>query len=62
MRLHTLTIEGFRRIKNATILFGDATFLIGPNNVGKSSVLYALRRFYLQRNVWTDRLLLGIRC
>lgn len=42
MRLHTLTIEGFRRIKNATILFGDATFLIGPNNAGKSSVLYAL--------------------
>lgn len=42
MRLHTLEIEGFRRIKRATILFGETTFLIGENNSGKSTVLQAL--------------------
>jgi putative ATP-dependent endonuclease of the OLD family len=42
MKLHALKIEGFKRIKSATLLFGDATFLIGPNNAGKSSVLKAI--------------------
>lgn len=42
MKLHSLKIEGFRRIENATILFDEATFLIGVNNVGKSSVLKAV--------------------
>lgn len=31
-----------RRLKYAEILFGDATFLIGPNNAGKSTVLKAI--------------------
>jgi putative ATP-dependent endonuclease of OLD family len=43
MRIHSLKIQGFRRIKNAYITFGDATFLIGANNCGKSTVLRALR-------------------
>ncbi len=42
MKLHKLHIEGFRKIKDADIVFGDATFLIGENNVGKSTVLTAL--------------------
>ncbi|WP_081429671.1 ATP-binding protein [Solidesulfovibrio magneticus] len=42
MRLHSLCLRNFRRIKQATILFGDTTFLIGPNNVGKSTVLAAI--------------------
>jgi predicted ATP-dependent endonuclease of OLD family len=42
MRLHSLKIEGFKRIKSADILFGQATFLIGSNNSGKSSVLKAI--------------------
>ena len=42
MKLYKITIHGFRRICNAEIFLGDATFLIGSNNVGKSSVLYAL--------------------
>src|SRR5690606_18937204 len=37
--LHSLATAGFRRSDSATILFGEATFLIGPNNAGKSSVL-----------------------
>jgi putative ATP-dependent endonuclease of the OLD family len=42
MKLHSLKIIGFKRIKFAEILFGDATFLIGPNNAGKSSALKAI--------------------
>lgn len=42
MRLHSLKIEGFKRIKKAELLFGQATFLIGSNNAGKSSVLKAI--------------------
>ena len=42
MKIYSLKISGFRRLKNLKVLFGDATFLIGPNNAGKSSVLKAL--------------------
>ncbi|MFF2885563.1 AAA family ATPase [Paenibacillus sp. NPDC057967] len=42
MRLYKLEIEGFRRHTDTNVLFSDATFLIGENNVGKSSVLAAL--------------------
>lgn len=42
MRLYKLEIEGFRRHVDTGVLFSDATFLIGENNVGKSSVLAAL--------------------
>lgn len=45
MKLHSFKIEGFRRHLNTEILFSDATFLIGENNVGKSSVLKALEYF-----------------
>ena len=42
MKLHSLKVEGFRRIKAAKLVFGDATFLIGSNNAGKSTVLKAI--------------------
>jgi predicted ATP-dependent endonuclease of OLD family len=42
MKLHSLKIEGYKRLKNCQINFGQATFLIGENNVGKSSVLKAI--------------------
>ncbi len=42
MRLHTLKIEGFRRIHSTKIQFGEATFLIGANNSGKSTVFKAM--------------------
>lgn len=42
MKLHSLKIIGFKRIESAEIFFGDATFLIGPNNAGKSTVLKAI--------------------
>lgn len=42
MKLHSLKISGFKRIEHSEILFGEATFLIGPNNAGKSTVLKAI--------------------
>lgn len=42
MKLHTLKISGLRRLQDATIRFGDATFLIGANNTGKSTVFKAI--------------------
>jgi putative ATP-dependent endonuclease of the OLD family len=44
MKLRKLEIEGFRLLKNCVILFGDATFFIGENNVGKSTALRALEK------------------
>lgn len=45
MKLHSSKIEGFRRHVSTDILFSDATFLIGENNAGKSSILKALEYF-----------------
>lgn len=42
MKLHSMRVEGFRRHIDTEILFSDTTFLIGSNNVGKSSILKAL--------------------
>lgn len=42
MKLHSLKISGLRRVTQAEVLFGDATFLIGPNNSGKSTILKAI--------------------
>lgn len=42
MKLHSLQIDGFKRIQSTKVYFGDATFLIGPNNAGKSTVLKAI--------------------
>lgn len=44
MKLYQLRIEGYRRLKDVSVRLGDATFCIGPNNSGKSSVLYAIER------------------
>lgn len=39
MKLNSLKISGFKRLLSSHVYFGDATFLIGPNNSGKSSIL-----------------------
>lgn len=46
MKLHKFRIQGYRRYYDDNIKCGDATFLIGENNVGKSSVLKALDLFF----------------
>lgn len=46
MYLYSLKIKGFRKICDTEVLFSpNATFLIGANNAGKSSVLAALQLF-----------------
>lgn len=42
MILQSLRIQGFRKHYDTTVVFSNSTFLIGENNVGKSSVLYVL--------------------
>lgn len=42
MQLYSLDMEGFRKHYKTKIFLSDSTFLIGENNVGKSSALYAL--------------------
>ncbi len=42
MKIFSLAIEGFRRVAETEMYFGDATFLIGANNSGKSTVLKAI--------------------
>lgn len=44
MYLRTLTIENFRRLLKVTLEFvADLNVLVGPNNVGKTAVIEALR-------------------
>lgn len=42
MRLHTLTVKGFRRHYDTKVKCSEATFLIGSNNAGKTSILKAI--------------------
>ncbi len=42
MILYHLKIQNFRKLNNIELTFGDATFLIGANNAGKSSTLDAI--------------------
>jgi putative ATP-dependent endonuclease of OLD family len=51
MRLHELYINNFRKLKNFNIKFRDTTFLIGPNNAGKSSVFAALNHLHKSSNL-----------
>jgi putative ATP-dependent endonuclease of the OLD family len=53
MRLHELKVNNFRKLKDCLIKFRDTTFLIGPNNAGKSSVFAALQ--HLHKNTNLDR-------
>lgn len=39
MRLRKIKIQNFRKLRDVEIHLGDATFLIGANNAGKSSTL-----------------------
>ncbi|PIF14002.1 AAA family ATPase [Candidatus Pantoea floridensis] len=54
MRLHKVNIKNFRKIKDCEIFFEDATFLIGSNNSGKSSVFAALEYLHGNKNLQRD--------
>ncbi len=42
MRLLRLDLENFRRIENTTIYLSPSTFIVGPNNTAKSSIIAAV--------------------
>lgn len=54
VRLDKLTIKNFRKLKDCVVNFRDTTFLIGPNNAGKSSVFKALEYLHKNSNVSLD--------
>lgn len=51
MRLHEISIKNFRKLKDCVVTFRDATFLIGPNNTGKSSLFEAIDYIHKATNV-----------
>ena len=42
MRISRLSIKGFRGVSQSDLRFGDHSVLVGPNNVGKTTVIEAL--------------------
>lgn len=43
MRIEKLHIKGFRNFDDAVVEFGEKTLVFGPNDSGKTNLLYALR-------------------
>ena len=44
MRLEKVRIKGFRNFDDTEVIFQKKTLIIGANDVGKSNLLYALRK------------------
>lgn len=42
-RLHRLTVENFRNLRNISLPLGDLNVLVGPNGAGKTNVLEVFR-------------------
>jgi predicted ATP-dependent endonuclease of OLD family len=56
MRLLRLDLENFRRIQNTTINFSPSTFMVGPNNTAKSSVIASVEALlFLEREKLTQQ-------
>lgn len=59
MKLKALHIKNFRAFKDETINFNDYTVFVGPNGVGKSTVLAALNVLFREKdNAATDTAML----
>ncbi|PKG55924.1 ATP-dependent endonuclease [Shewanella sp. GutDb-MelDb] len=54
MYLHTLSIQGYKRLIDVNIDFNDATFLIGQNNSGKSSLISAIELLLTNKQIPTE--------
>ncbi|MDD5224716.1 MAG: AAA family ATPase [bacterium] len=50
MKIKSLRLERFRQFADTTFEFGDTNLLVGPNNCGKTSILHAIRAFFLLMN------------
>ena len=53
MYLHNLKVQGFKRLIDVEVTFNDATFLIGQNNSGKSSLLKAIDHLLSNKQIAT---------
>ena len=55
MRIKSVRIENFRSFKDTIVPFNDYACLVGPNGVGKSTILNALNLFFQEsENLPTD--------
>lgn len=54
MYLHSIHIKGFRKLEDVTVNLSDTTFLIGPNNAGKSSILKAIELLLTNNKVQNE--------
>lgn len=53
MQIRSLQVSGLRSINNASLTFDDVTVLIGSNNAGKSTLMFALKLFFEASPKWT---------
>ena len=53
MQIRSLEVTGLRSINNAKLTFDDVTVLIGSNNAGKSTLMFALKLFFEAAPKWT---------
>ena len=51
MRLNTIKIRNFRKLNDVEVKLGEATFLIGANNSGKSSTLDAIEYLVIDKKL-----------
>lgn len=54
MYLHSLHVKGFKRLVDVSVELNDATFLIGQNNSGKSSLLKAIEYLLSGKQIPTE--------
>lgn len=47
MKIRSITLERFRQFERTTFEVNDFNVLVGPNNSGKTSLLHAIRSFFL---------------
>lgn len=43
MKLRRIELENFKAFERLTVVFSDTTFVVGPNNAGKSTLLSAIK-------------------
>jgi putative ATP-dependent endonuclease of OLD family len=53
MQIRSLQVSGLRSIDKASLTFDDVTVLIGSNNAGKSTLMFALQLFFEAAPKWT---------
>lgn len=51
MKLSKLHVENFKKLNNVDVILGDASFLIGANNSGKSSTLEAIEILITEKKI-----------